>query len=186
LCFSIDVTLFRRVDALDLVSVVNLRVDAALLAVAQIPDLLRRSEIDATRQLTDDQDIEPFDHVALERGGFGERRIADRRTQIGEELQVLAQAQKSGFRAHLIGHLVPFGPADGPEHHRIGVLRQRHGRIGHGLTMGVVSRAADQILLDLGTQPARVEPGDDALELGRDLGPDAVTGQKKQFQRHEI
>ena len=81
-------------DALDLVCVVDLRIDGALLAVAEIGDGLRLAEINPARQLAHDQDIEALDHFALERRGIGERRIADRRAQIGEEPKILAQAQK--------------------------------------------------------------------------------------------
>jgi hypothetical protein len=82
-------------DALDLEGVVDLRVDAALLAVAEIDDLLRLAEIDAAGQFAHDQDVEAFDHFALQRRGIGQRRIADRRAQVGEQLQVLAQPQQA-------------------------------------------------------------------------------------------
>ena len=51
-------------DALDLVGVVDLRVDAALLAVAEVDDLLRLAEIDAAGQLAHDQDVEALDQLA--------------------------------------------------------------------------------------------------------------------------
>ena len=66
-------------DALDLVGVVDLGIDGALLAVAEIGDGLRLAEIDAAGQLAHDHDVEPLDHLALEARGFRERRIADRR-----------------------------------------------------------------------------------------------------------
>ena len=71
-------------DALDLVGVVDLGVDAALLAVAEIDDFLRLAEIDAAGQLADDQDIEAVDQLRLQRGSRCQRRIADRRAQVGE------------------------------------------------------------------------------------------------------
>ena len=66
-------------DALDLERVVDLRVDAALLAVAEVDDLLRLAEIDAAGQFAHDEDVEPFDDLRLQRGGGGQRRIADGR-----------------------------------------------------------------------------------------------------------
>ena len=78
-------------DALDLERVVDLRVDAALLAVAEVDDLLGLAEIDAAGELAHDQDVEALDHFRLQRRGCRERRIADGRAQIGEKLQVLAQ-----------------------------------------------------------------------------------------------
>ena len=100
-------------DALDLEGVVDLGVDAALLAVAEIDDLLRLAEIDAAGQLAHDHDVEALDDLALERGGVGERGIADRRAQIGEEREILAQAQQARFGPHVVGHARPFRPADG-------------------------------------------------------------------------
>ena len=99
-----DVALFHRGDvvlagarqlegdarnALDLERVVDLRVDAALLAVAEVDDLLRLAEIDAAGQLAHDQDVEALDDLLLQRGRGGERRVADGGAQIGEEFESL-------------------------------------------------------------------------------------------------
>ena len=114
--FSIDVTLFApgpgevegdAGDPLDLVGVVDLRVDAALLAVAEVADLLRLAEIDAAGQLADDEDVEALDQLALQRRGVGERRVDDRRPQIGEELEVLAQPEQPRLGAHVVGNARP-------------------------------------------------------------------------------
>ena len=94
-------------DALDLVGVVDLGVDGALLAVAEVADLLGLAEVDAAGQLADDQDVEALDQLALERGEVGERVEALGGAQVGEELEVLAQAQEAGLGAHLVGDLVP-------------------------------------------------------------------------------
>ena len=64
-------------DAGDLVRRVELRVDGALLAALQRDDLLGLAEIDAAGQFAHDDDVEAFHHLPLERGGVGERRIAD-------------------------------------------------------------------------------------------------------------
>ncbi len=104
--FSIEVTLLRRLrasskatrrDALDLVGVVDLGVDRALLAVAEVGDGLRLAEVDAAGQLAQDHDVEALDQLALERGGIGERRIGHGRAQVGVEREILAQAQQAGF-----------------------------------------------------------------------------------------
>ena len=192
--FSIEVTLFapglRQVegdagDALDLVGVVDLRIDGALLAVADVADLLRLAEIDAAGQLAQDQDVEPLDQLALQRRGVGERRIADGGAEIGEDAELLAQPQQRRLRALLVGHLVPFRPADRAEDHRIGGERLRHRRLGDRHAMRVVGGAADQILLDLeGAEPGLVHEGDDRLHLGHDLRADAVAGKKEDAVRH--
>ena len=115
-------------DALDLVSVVDLGVDGALLAVAEIVDGFRLAEINPAGQLAHDHDVEPVDAVALERGGVGERRIADRRPEIGEQLEVLAQAEQPGLGTLLVGHAIPFRTADRAEHDGVGGERLAHGR----------------------------------------------------------
>ena len=169
-------------DALDLVGLVDLRVDGALLAVTKILDLLRLAEIDAAGQLAHDHDVEAVDAVALQRGGVGERRVADRRAEIGEELEILAQAQQACFGALLVRHTVPFGTADGAEHHGIGLKRAPHGLIGNRLAMGIVGAAADEVGLGLDASvTTRIDPGDDALDLGHHFGADAVAGKKQEF-----
>src|SRR6185503_17742607 len=99
-------------DALDLVGLVDLRVDCALLAATKILDLLGLAEIDAAGQLAHDHDVEAVDAVALQRGSVGKSGVTDRRAEIGEELEILAQAQEACFGALLVRHAVPFGTAD--------------------------------------------------------------------------
>ena len=48
-------------DAVDLVGLVDLGVDSALLAIAEIGDLLGLAEIDAAGQLADDENVETLD-----------------------------------------------------------------------------------------------------------------------------
>src|SRR4029078_552330 len=52
--------------ALDLVGLIHLCVDGALLAVAQVSNGLRLPEIDAARELTQNDDVETVEYVALE------------------------------------------------------------------------------------------------------------------------
>ena len=111
-------------DPLDLIGVVDLRVDAALLAVAEIDDLFRFAEIDAAGQFANDHEIESIDEFALQRRGIGERRIADRRAQIGKQVHILAQPQKTRLGADFVRDAVPFRSADGGQKHGVrGVAR---------------------------------------------------------------
>src|SRR5579871_6109678 len=84
-------------NTLDLVGVVDLRVDSTLLAVAEICDGFGLAEINTARQLAHDHEVEAVDDLALEARRVGERGIADCRAQVGEEAKVLAQSQKSRF-----------------------------------------------------------------------------------------
>ena len=169
-------------DALDLVGVVDLGIDGALLAVAEIGDGLRLAEIDAAGQLAQDDDVEALDHLALEARGFGERRIADRRADVGEQAEILAQPQQPGLRPRVVGHVVPFRAADGAEDHGVGGMRLRHGLVGDGDLVGVVAAAADQAFLGLESGDARLgEEAEQPFDLGHDFGADAVAGEKKEF-----
>ena len=173
-------------DALDFEGVVDLGVDGALLAVAEIEDLLRLAEIDAAGQLAHDHDVEPLDHVALQRRRVGERRITDRGTQIGVEAEVLAQAQQARLRPRLVRDVRPFRPADGGEQHRVGGLGARHVGFRDRRAVRVVGAAADQALL--GFEPRQTEPragARDLLDFGHHFRADAVAGEKEEFvSRH--
>ena len=175
-----------RGDALDLVGVVDLRVDGALLAVAEIGDGLGLAEIDAAGQLAHDHDVEAVDPVALERGGVGESGIADRRPEIGEQLKILAQPEQPGLGALVVSDAIPFRPADGAEHDGVGGEGAVHGRLGDRLAMRVVGAAADEVGLGLELGEAlRVDPGHEAGHLAHHLGTDAVAGeQQKLIGRH--
>ena len=124
----------------------------------------------------------PSTTLALEARGIGERRIADRRPQVGEQAEILAQAQQARLGPRVVGHRIPFRTADRAEDHGIGGLRQRHGGVGDGDLVGIVAGAADQPFLGLeGGEPARIHPGDELLDLGHDFGADAVAGEKQEL-----
>ena len=117
-------------DALDLIGVVDLGVDGALLAVAEIGDGLGFAEINPAGQFAHDHDVEALDQFGLQAGGIGQRRIHHRRAQIREQAEILAQPQQARLGPRLIGHAVPFGTADRAEDHGIGGFRLGHGRVG--------------------------------------------------------
>ena len=173
-------------DALDFVRVVELRVDGALGAVLERHDLLRLAEIDAAGELAHDHDVEAFHHLALERGGIGQRRIADRRAQVGEEAEILAQAQEARLGAHRIGNAIPFRAADGAEEHRIGSLSAIHGGFRDRRAVRVIGRAADEIRLGLEADAPLAEPAHDLLDLAHDLRADAVAGEKEKLVRCHV
>jgi hypothetical protein len=174
-------------DALDLVGVVDLRVDAALLPVAEVGDGFGLAEIHPAGELAQDDDVEPFDHIALEARGFGERRVAHGRADVGEQIEVFAQPQEAGLGSLVVGVLVPFRPADRAEDHGVRRLRLLDRLVGHGDAVSVVAGAADQPLLGVEAAHAvRVHPIDQALHFGHHLLADAVAGEEQQFVgRHE-
>ena len=168
-------------DALDLARRVHGGVHGALLAILQRDNLLGLAEIGAAGQLAQDEDVEALHLLAPQRGGLGQGRIADGRAQVGEQIEVLAQAEQARLGADLVRHLVPLGPAHRAEQDRIG-------RLGLGQRLAVERHP---VLVDGGTAdeaglglelhlPLLVEEGDDALHLGHHLGADAVAGQEQE------
>ena len=193
--FSAEVTLLAAVareleggppDALDFIGVIDLSVDRALLAVAEVPDLLRLAEIDAAGQLAHDHDVEPLDDLGLQRRSRRERRIADRGPQVGVKAEFLAQAQKPRLGPNVISDAVPFRTADGGQKNRVGGFGERHVSVADRFPVGVIGAPADQSLLDLEFGDALlVEAIDNLLEFGHNLGTDAVAREKQELEsRH--
>ena len=171
-------------DALDFVSVIDLRIDAALLAIAEIDDFFRLAKIDATCQLAHDHNVEAFDNLALERGIIRQSRIADRRAQIGEETQILAQTQQARFRAHIVRHAVPFRTADCAKNDRVAFHRELHVAFADGLAMRIIGRTAHEARLALERgDPLLAKPIGHFDHFGHDFRANAVAGQKKEFVR---
>ena len=169
-------------DALDLIGVIDLGIDGALLAVAEIGDGLGLAEIDAAGELTHDDDIEAFDGFALEARGFRQRRVAHGRAEVREQGEILAQAEQAGFGTHLIGDRIPLRTADRAEDDGVGGQRLGHVALGDRHLVGVIGRAADEAGVGLEAGDARlVEPVDQPLYLAHHLGADTVAGEQQQF-----
>src|SRR6266851_4390057 len=80
-------------DALDFIGVVNLRIDGALLAVAEIGDGFGLTKVHPAGELAHDHDVEALDHLALQARGIRKRGIAHRGAQVREQAEFLAQPQ---------------------------------------------------------------------------------------------
>ncbi len=174
-------------NALDLERVVDLGIDGPLLAIAEIDDLLRFTEIDAAGQLADDQDVETFDQILFQRGRSRQSRVTDRRPQVCKQLKLLAQPQQPGFRTYIIGNTVPFRTTDSAEQHRIRCQRRFHIGIGNRLAMRVIGGAADQTFRDDETAAEGfVHVADQLADLVHGFRADPVTGQEKQRTRCHV
>ena len=127
----------------------------------------------------------PDDHFGLERGRVFQRIEAHRRAQVREQLEILAQAQEAalGFLVERI--VVPFGPADRAEQHRVRRMRELHRGFADGVAFGVERGAAHERVLDLEFEPAVLgHPGQHAFGLGHHLRSDTVAGQHQNFVAH--
>jgi hypothetical protein len=128
---DLPVALARRLeghaqDAADLALGVmhGVEAEALLLPVdlAQL-DAARLAEVDVAGQFAHDQDVQPGHDLRLEGRGVGQFRIQDRRAQVGEQAELLADAQQAALRPLLARVVVPLRAADGAEQHGIGRLR---------------------------------------------------------------
>src|SRR5581483_6450546 len=158
-------------DALDLGLAVAHGVEALAPARGERADAARLAEIDVARQLAQDQDVETRDDLGPERRGFGQLGIDDRRPQVREQPELLAQAQQ-----RLLGTLralerVPARAADRSEQDRVGRFRERERRFGQRVAARFVARPADGRFLEVEPQ---TELPQDLQRLGDDLRPDAV------------
>jgi hypothetical protein len=159
-----------------------LRIDRALLAVAEIGDGFRFAEINAAGELAQDNDIEALDGLALQTRSIGQRRINDGGANIGEQPKLFAQAQQPRLRPRLERHLVPFRPAYRAEDHGVAGMGLGHGRFGNGDLVRVIAGATDQVVLglEIGNAFLGVE-AEQPLHLGHDFRADAVAGEQKEI-----
>ena len=116
-------------NALNFISVINLRIDRAFLAVFQVDDLFGFTKIHTARELAHNEDIEALDQLLLEAGAFCQSRIANGGTQIGKQAEIFAQAQQASFWAGVIGHSIPLWSANRAKNHRISFFCQLHGGV---------------------------------------------------------
>ena len=82
--------------------------------------------------------------------------VADRRAEVGEQAEVLAQAEDGLLGAQRALELVVLPVADGAEQHRVGRLGQRQRRLGQRVAVRLVGGAADRRLFHLERQLQRL------------------------------
>ena len=160
---------------------VDLRVDAATLAVTEILDSPWFSEVNAAGQLANNHDIEARYDLRLQAGSLHQRFEAKRRAEVGVKLHLLAQTQKTSLRLPLKGDLIPLRPANRAKKHGVDVHRLVHGCIGERHAVLVDRGAAHKIFAHIeGYGAPTVHPLDHSAHLSHDLGADTVTGQYEQ------
>ena len=109
--------------------------------------------------------------------------VADGRAEVGEEAQVLAQAQDGLLGAQRALELVVFPVAYGTEEDGVSGLGQVECGLGQGVTCGLVGGATHGRSLHLELE---VENLEDLDGLGDDFGADAITGQDCDFHEREL
>src|SRR3546814_10395351 len=84
------------------------------------------AEIDAAGQFTHDHDVEAADDVGLQRAGLDQRVEAFRRTQVGEQVHFLAQAQQAALGLLVEGQVVPLRATDSAQDRKSTRLNSSH------------------------------------------------------------
>ena len=168
----------RPRHAADFTGGVALGVDADPPALIIGENPARFAEINPAGQLTDDHDIQPRHHLALQAGEIGKGVETLRRAQVGEQVHLLAQPQQPAFGLQAeIEHII-LRPAHRTQQHGIGRLRPFHRFIGQGRAVGIIGTAAHQPLGQVEMDGARGgEPADHLAHLCHHFGADAVAGQ---------
>ena len=92
------------------------------------PPPARLAEVDVAGELAHDQEVEAGDDLRLERRRGGELRIEQRRPQVGEQRQRLADAQQALLGTQLARQRVVLRTADRAQQDRVGRLRERERR----------------------------------------------------------
>src|SRR5690606_21335951 len=105
-------------DAADLVLVVDEGVEAEALAVADVA-ALGLAEVDAARELTDEEQVDVLRALGLERRGVLEAGDHLHGADVREEAEVLAHAEQTLLRANGGAGVVPLGASDGAEEDRV-------------------------------------------------------------------
>ena len=106
-------------DARDLALRVAHRVEAFALAARRRAAATRLAEIDVAGQLAHDDEVEAGDDVGLQRRRRRELGIEQRRPQVREQRERLADAEDALLRAKRARQRVVPWTADGAEQHRV-------------------------------------------------------------------
>src|SRR5437764_9772532 len=104
--------------------------------------------------------------------------VADGRTEVGEQAQVLAQSQDRLLGTELALQLVVLPVADGAEQHGVGLLGELQRGLGQRMAVAVVRDAADIGYFQLELQVEDLEDLDGLID---DLRADAVAGEDCDF-----
>src|SRR6266545_4459509 len=142
------------------------------------------TEVEPAREFTDDHDVRALDHRALERRGVHQHGEAPGGSQVGEEVELLADTQEAPLGLLLLRQVIPLGPADRAEEDGIALLAEPERRGRQRFAGGVDGRPTDEGLLEL-ERDARglADHLEDPAALGRHFLPDAVAAQKRDLVR---
>ncbi|MNJ52901.1 hypothetical protein D3C77_482660 [compost metagenome] len=155
------------------------------LAAFKFAGATRRTKVDAARQLTDDENIQARHDFWLERGGIGQLRVEDRRTQVGKQTQLRTDFQQSALRTNVTFDLVPLRSTHSTEQHRIGLTRTFQGLVGQRHAVLVDGCATDDIVTQAEAELELVVGQLQHLDrLGHDFRTNTITWENQNLLAH--
>ena len=141
-------------------------------AVAVAPAV---AEVDAARQLADDQQVGAGDQFGPQGAGVHERGAGADRAQVGVEAETPAQPEQALLGPRRVGvGGIPLRPADGTEQDGVRAPAGLQHLVGQRRPVGVDGGAAGQVLAEL----ELVDRLQQAARRGNDLRADPVAGQQ--------
>lgn len=143
-------------------------------------DSLGSSEVDITRELTDDHDIDAFDDLALEGRSIQQLRQDLGRSEVGEEAHFLTHLQETRLWTKLTRIVVPLVASDAGQEDRVGRQTLLERGIRERIVCFVDGSSTDQGLLEFQREAASItESLESLLGSGRDLWTDSITREKR-------
>ena len=137
------------------------------------------AEIDIAGEFAHDHQIEPRDDFGPQGRHARKLGIEQRRTQVCEQSERLADREQALFGPHRARQRVVLRAADCAHQHSIGALRKPQRRIGQRLLRGIVARAADRRGLGLDGHAVAAQALENLERFGNDLVADAVAGEDR-------
>src|SRR5262249_10140443 len=146
-------------------------------AVGELFTPPRLPEIEAPGQLADHHEVRPLDDLAPQGRCVDEHREALGGPEVGEEVQLLPEAQQPALRPALLWLLVPLRTPHRAEQDGVALLAELERRVAQRLARRVDRAAADQGGLELEGGAGRLSDDlEHLLRFGRDLESDTVSG----------
>ncbi|MNN05255.1 hypothetical protein D3C81_1180090 [compost metagenome] len=172
-------------DAADFAFAVGQRVVGLAFAAFEFTLATRGTEVDATGQLANDEDIQTRNDFRLERRRVGQLRVEDGRTQVGEQAQLRADLQQAALRADVTLDLVPLRATHGAQQHGIGLARTLQGFVGQRHAVLVDGRATDHVVLQAEAELELVVGQLQHLDrLGHDFRTNAIAWENQNLLAH--
>ena len=143
------------------------------------------AKVQAAEQLANEHDVGAANDLFFQRRTIGDAGINDCRTQIGESLERLAQAEQAGFDALLGRKVIVFRRSHSAQQNSIAVQAALDGLCRQRCSKLIDGYAADRALGEFELVVIQVRhAAQNAHRFPSDFGTDAVAGQDRDLELH--